>query len=133
MIVMQGKYDRLVNLTGHKLTFLVEDGTGAEWEVDVESSGSAVVRNDMAVVDHVVLDECFLPVLEVGDRRHIDGLPDPVDGVLYVTTGIVAAAAASRGREDVVSPGKIVRRGRNGQVVGAKSLIRLRHTDRKGE
>ena len=48
----------------------------------------------------------------------ITGLPPPVDGVIIVVSALVADAAK---RDDVMSPGELVRDA-NGVIVGARGL-----------
>ncbi|MBF8378501.1 hypothetical protein IW967_11610 [Alicyclobacillus mali] len=48
-------------------------------------------------------------------------LPDPTDDTVYVTSTIVAQAAARAGRTDVYSPAELVRDG-NGTVIGCRGL-----------
>lgn len=48
----------------------------------------------------------------------LPGLPDPVEGVWYITSFIVASAVC---RPDVVSPGELIR-GPDGQPIGCKGL-----------
>jgi hypothetical protein len=50
----------------------------------------------------------------------VTGLPAPVEGVFYIVSGMVAAAAP---RPDVLSPGELVR-DENGRPVGCKGLTR---------
>lgn len=49
----------------------------------------------------------------------VEGLPDPVDGVLYVVSAMVRAAVPDR--HDVASPGNQVRDA-NGAIIGCRSL-----------
>jgi len=50
----------------------------------------------------------------------VTGLPEPVEGVIYVVSGMVASASP---REDVMSPGDLVR-DENGRIVGCWGLRR---------
>ena len=48
----------------------------------------------------------------------VEGLPDPVDGTVYIVSGMVAARV---NRPDVFAPGELVRDA-NGQPIGCKGL-----------
>lgn len=50
----------------------------------------------------------------------VEGLPDPVSGVVYVVSALVRAAVPHR--TDVASPGDLVRN-EAGQVVGCRNLV----------
>lgn len=55
----------------------------------------------------------------------LEDMPDPEQGVIYIVSGITAAVAKMHGRDDVVSPNKIVRDKDSGSVVlGCQSLRR---------
>ena len=65
------------------------------------------------------------------------GMPDPINGTVYITSSIVAQYA---GRDDVVSPntsGKFAVRGNEGNIVGCRALQAftpsLRLDDEEGE
>lgn len=48
------------------------------------------------------------------------GLPDPVDGVMYIVSALVRAAVPAR--DDVASPGDLVRDS-DGNITGCKNLV----------
>ena len=50
----------------------------------------------------------------------VEGLPAPVDGVIFVVSALVRSAVPSR--TDVASPGDLVR-GEDGQPIGCRGLI----------
>ena len=92
------------------------DGTSVVYEVPASGSLArlAVSREIRypVTVDGVTLPCCFPTMGEV------TGLPDPVDGVIIVVSALVADAAK---RDDVMSPGELVRDA-NGVIVGARGL-----------
>mgnify|MGYP001346088983 CR=1 FL=1 len=49
------------------------------------------------------------------------GLPEPKEGVLYITSLVVAQAAAAMGRNDIVAPHSV--RDGSGKVVGCDGFI----------
>lgn len=117
---------RLVNLTGHPVTLI-----GA-WNVTtLPVDGRARVDSKMRMVDRLVvpsgipgLDDWFIPVLEVAETSGVIGLPDPIDGCVFIVSGIVASHESVRGRGDVVTVSRLERVG--GKVEGARALMRIR-------
>lgn len=101
----------LVNLTPHVLNIHTPSGV-----VVVPPSGTIArcqaITSPMGEVDGVpVVSTGFGPVV---------GLPGPVPGTTYVVSGLVASAAR---REDVLSPGELVRN-EAGQPIGCRGLSR---------
>jgi hypothetical protein len=47
----------------------------------------------------------------------IEGLPEPQEGVYYIVSGLVAAAAAKIGRVDCLAPGALVRDKNNPSLI----------------
>lgn len=47
----------------------------------------------------------------------IEGLPEPQEGVYYIVSGLVAAAAAEIGRKDCLAPGALVRDKNNPSLI----------------
>jgi hypothetical protein len=98
-----------VNLTPHEVRVLSEDG---EVIAILPTSGTiARVGETATLVSGIVW------AVEPGA---ITGLPAPVEGKMYVCSGMVAAAAK---RKDVVSPYGLVRDS-NGQPIGCKGFCR---------
>lgn len=101
-----------VNLCPHKVDVVRADGT----VMTLPPSGQlARVRTSRRVV--AVVEGVEIHATEFGD---IEGLP-AADGRIFIVSGLVAGRA---GREDVVSPGELVR-GADGQPVGCKGLSRV--------
>jgi hypothetical protein len=64
----------------------------------------------------------IVPVPLVSKRfQDLEGLPEPVEGVLYIASALAARAAWEQGRRDVVCPGDPIRDD-EGRVVGAAAL-----------
>jgi hypothetical protein len=104
---------KLVNLTPHKLNLCDEEGNEI---LAVEPSGDVArvetERQQVGAVQGVPLYETR--------QGEIENLPEPEEGVLYVTSGFVRSATD---REDTVSPGELIR-DENGNPVGAQGLTR---------
>lgn len=103
------------NLTPHPITFVGVDG-GADLTIAPEPTPA---RLSTEVV--TIGDVNGIPVTETrfGD---VTGLPEPQDGVVYVTSALVAKAAA--GRDDVFVTSDAVRDAQ-GRVVGCRALGRI--------
>jgi hypothetical protein len=52
----------------------------------------------------------------------IEGLPEPQEGLYYIVSGLVAAAAAKIGRVDCLAPGALVRDKKTGVILGCLFL-----------
>lgn len=91
---------KFVNLTPHIVSLQHENG-------DVQNipiSGECRVT----IVDTVVGSHAGIPIV-VATYGELIGLPEPVEGTLYILSLLAAQAAAAIGRFDVVSPGKLLR------------------------
>jgi hypothetical protein len=64
------------------------------------------------------INEIPLRVSEYGD---IENLPDAAEGVIYVTSQLVYAAAVKKGRQDIYYPDELVRN-EQGVIVGCMAL-----------
>lgn len=105
-----------VNLTPHELNIYNRDG---EHVTDIEPSGDTV-RVD---VSRDVVDEIGdIPILET-EYGEVDGLPEPEEGVVYIVSGFVKTHPSVESREDVYSPGELVRDD-EGNPIGCKGLNR---------
>lgn len=99
------------NATPHALQILREDGPPAVFPVDLPAPRLAVTRDTLPSIDGFAVAR---PTM-----GQTTGLPDPVDGVYYVVSALVADA--NRDRRDLLSPGELVRDDA-GKVVGAKGF-----------
>lgn len=102
----------LVNLTGHPLNVC---------GVTLAPMGQARVKSQMTTAEVITLAYVDVPILDIVEG-HIENLPEPRAGVLYIVSGVVAAAAR---REDVVAPARMSRN-REGDVIGCRALARPR-------
>ena len=118
--IRDGTYRRVANLTGRDLYFVSgDDSDDRAWHLFVE--GDARIVGNRPIVEYVNYNGFRVPVLDVGGRRAAN-VPDKEDGVLLITSSLVANHLK---RADVVSPGNVIRRGVNGQVVAARALLRF--------
>ena len=107
---------RIINLTRHPVRFVLDNGTFFELD-----PGGVTARVGSRTVEDLrveLVKGVEIPIYRMVDQRLID-LPDPVHGVLYVTSGLVAAVAT---RPDVVAPIR-TQRDSTGRVVGVKGLL----------
>lgn len=105
----------IVNLTPHAVTVLPQAG-GA---VTFQSNGTvARIREITGPETWLATDAGRVPIQQVTYADHVDGLPDPSPGVLYLVSRVTAAAVR---RADLVFPqGEI--RDDDGQIVGCRAL-----------
>jgi hypothetical protein len=101
----------IVNLTPHDLSVVLAD----ESVCKIPKSGQ--------VARVATKREAARPIGGVQTFRttygEVEGLPDPVDGTVFVVSGMVAARCPDR--SDVFAPGELVRDG-DGNVVGCRGL-----------
>ena len=115
----------IVNLTAHPLNFVSNDG---QVILTVPPSGTVTrVATDRQLVgtintadDNLGDDSSPQLAITVPNFGQITDLPDPQAGTIFVVSAMVAIAA---GRDDVFSPGDLVR-GPGGQPVGCRGLTR---------
>ena len=101
---------KLINLTPHSVKLVTPEGV-----VEFTSAGVARVSSTQEEIGRVV----GTPLVRA-TFGEVTGLPEPVEGTLFIVSGMVRAALPGRG--DLVSPGDLVR-DEAGAVVGCKSLI----------
>ena len=106
---------KIVNLTPHVLNILNADGFGG---IDLPSSGLARVATSRVQTG----EARGIPLFETRFGE-VTGLPDAQEGTLFVVSGIVAAHPSVRSREDVFSPGELVR-DEGGKPIGCRGLSR---------
>ncbi len=108
-----------INLTPHDITVFVGDGS-----IVIPASGT--VARVSSIYTHVG-DIDGIPVSEVsyGD---VHGLPQPMDGVIYVVSALVLNALKAKGvnRTDVVAPDtdKGAVRDTSGRIIGVRGFIK---------
>jgi len=109
----------LVNLTRHDIVVVGEDGQEV---LRVPPSGQeARAKASTEVV--ALLNGIEVAKSTIGD---VEGLPEPVEGTVYITSSLVAQKVAGL-REDVVSPdtGPTAVRNAAGQIVAVKRFQRF--------
>ena len=114
----------IVNLTPHPIVLVGANGN--RWTFP--SSGVCRVTSNAGALT----DVAGIPVPVAGATTFgaIEGLPAPVDGVVFIVSGMVASALVSSGvsRPDVLVPGTGPNDGavrdEQGRIVGVTRLVR---------
>lgn len=103
----------LVNATPHELNIVQLDGT----VLTLPSSGVCPRCESNELVDRAI------GLIEITRQTlgHVQGLPDPIPGVYFIVSRLVASAC---GREDLLVPGALLRDDQ-GKVIGCKGLSRI--------
>jgi len=107
----------LINLTPHRINVFVDlDDCG---DLVLEPSGQIARVN---VQNEKFMEMDGIPIMrqKVGE---VIGLPEPIPGVVYIVSTIVAMAMKGKGRYDIVAPGELVRDG-EGKPIGCYGLTR---------
>ena len=106
-------YVTLINATPHPLNIVQRDGS----VLTLEASGICPRRESSELVEQAI------GLIEITRQTlgHIEGLPDPVPGLYFIVSRLVASATE---REDLLVPGPLVRDDQ-GRVIGCKGLSRL--------
>ena len=107
----------IVNLTPHELKLHDEDG---RLVATVPPSGQVARVRTQSVRVGKTPEGVPLYVTEFGD---VEGLPEPSEGTIYVVSGLVRSHPSVAAREDVYSPGRLLRDDA-GRVIGAVGLTR---------
>jgi len=113
----------IVNLTPHNINLDDADGV----RTVIPSSGVARVASTPGALETVA--GVPVPIAGRATYGEIEGLPDPVEGTLYVVSKVVLDVVNERGgRDDVVGPGTGPKDGaiRNeaGNVIAVTRLVR---------
>ena len=98
-----------INLTPHQID---EQITG----LSIPSSGIARIKIQSRVIDTID----GVPLYHSYYVGNLEGLPEPVDGIIYVVSALALNAVPSE-RTDVVAPGDVVRDDK-GRVIGCKGF-----------
>ena len=107
--------DNYVNLCPHSVSIQTPHGI---LELPPPIAGSPVARLEVSK-DHTPHLKYLVPTVRAQFGRVI-GLPEPVEGKIYVTSTLVASTVR---RADVVSPGELVRTP-DGAIVGCEGLVK---------
>lgn len=108
---------KIVNLTPHVLR--VETETEGYFIVTPPSGQLARVGVVMSPLTAISVEGGDVPLAR-SITGEVVGLPAPEEGVIFVTSLLAAQAAR---REDVLSPGELIR-GEDGQPIGCRGLSR---------
>lgn len=109
---------KLINATPHEITLLSRDGVEQDAKKQFLASASEIkvlqkippagILPRVAMSNNPVEPIEGIPV-EAVTYGEIEGLPEAEEGVFYIVSGLVAAAAAKQGRADCLAPGALVR------------------------
>ena len=89
----------IINTTPHDIVIRSESGVDTSIPksgIDVRVTASTGGRND--------IDGVPCPVFDADEAGHVQGLPDPTEGVIFLVSGLVGAALAGT-RTDLLVPG----------------------------
>jgi len=122
----------LINATPHSITLVSRRGVEQDSKKQflAEAEAVEILRE---IPPSVILARVSMVNLPAGEidgiavesvtYGEIEGLPEPQEGVYYVVSGLVAAAAAKIGRVDCLAPGALVRDKSNpGTILGCLFL-----------
>lgn len=101
----------IVNLTPHVINVVREDGT----KIEITPSG-VIPRVSVTTVPAGSINDIPLFRNEYGN---VVDLPDPVDGTLYVVSGLLKSACPQR--SDLVVPARQIR-DEQGRIIGCEGL-----------
>ena len=102
---------KMINLTPHKISIVVSDGT-----IEIPPSGQ-VAR--CAAVQTAAGDANGIPLVRQVFGQ-VESLPEQEQGTIFIVSALVRAAESTR--PDLASPGDLVRDSA-GAVVGCRNLI----------
>lgn len=108
----------LINLTPHTINLCNKEG---EVVMSIPSSGNARVSVKPGQASY--FDGVPVPVFSPSVYGEVQDLPDPVEGIIYIVSMMVAQRCPNR--VDVVGPDSgptAVRK--DGQIVGVRGLVR---------
>lgn len=107
---------KIVNLTPHEITFILEEG-----EYKVKPSGTvARVTAETKTAGHIFATRFDLKIpVTVTEYGEVEGLPEPTEGVIYIVSSLVAKRVPDR--DDVFIPNESIRDDK-GRIIGCKSL-----------
>jgi hypothetical protein len=119
----------LINATPHSITLVSREGVEQDnrrqflaetVEILREIPPSGILaRVSMVNFPAGEIDGIAIESVTYGE---IEGLPEPQEGVYYIVSGLVAAAAAKIGRVDCLAPGALVRDKKTGVILGCLFL-----------
>jgi hypothetical protein len=114
----------LINATPHSITLVSREGVEQDnrrqflaetVEILREIPPSGILaRVSMVNLPAGEIDGIAIESVTYGE---IEGLPEPQEGLYYIVSGWVAAAAAEIGRKDCLAPGALVRDKNNPSLI----------------
>jgi len=117
-----------VNMTPHALNVFTGNADNPGEVLTLPPSGNSVrvaqTFQPAGVMGGVSLYQAVYGNVETIDnatKAVVGGLPQPVDGTVYVVSGQALEAVKASGRSDFAAPGELVRDA-NGQPVGCNGL-----------
>jgi hypothetical protein len=97
---------KIVNLTPHPVRIRLEDGsTYSSYPAGLARVSSTSVALGALEIESPHGDKIMRVPVFATHFGTVEGLPDPVEGTIYVTSALVAEAATRAGRTDVFAPG----------------------------
>ena len=114
----------IINATPHAITIVSKKGVEQDSKKQFLAETVEVVREipSSGILPRVSMTNSpageidGIPIESVV-YGEIEGLPDAQEGVYYIVSGLVAAAAAKIGRTDCLAPGALVRDKNNPSVI----------------
>lgn len=104
----------LINLTPHAINVVCGITTRT-----IPASGTiARVSTESVLVGEIN----GLPIYQT-KYGELEGLPEPKVDTMYIVSAMAAAAAKAAGRDDILSPGELIR-DEAGQPIGCRGLVR---------
>ena len=120
----------IINATPHTITLVSKQGVEQDSRKQFLAETVEIMRSipSSGILPRVKLDnEPAEPIdgipVETVIYGEIEGLPEYQEGIYYIVSGLVAAAASKQGRTDCLAPGAIVRDKNNpGLILGCLFL-----------
>ena len=121
----------LINATPHSITLVSREGVEQDSKKQFIAEAEAVeilreippseilARVSMVNLPAGEIDGIPIESVIYGE---IEGLPEPQEGLYYIVSGLVAAAATKIGRKDCLAPGALVRDKKTGVILGCLFL-----------
>ena len=114
----------IINATPHKITLVSKQGVQQDSKKQFLAETVEILKEipPSGILPRVSMSNSpageidGIPVESV-IYGEIEGLPDAQEGVYYIVSGLVAAAAAKVGRTDCLAPGALVRDKNNPAVI----------------
>lgn len=111
---------KIKNFTPHSITLICGHSPVV---IEPEAEPARIISESESVTEIPGLPEVVVVVRQRTSRCRVEGLPAPEDGVILITSSMVAEAAAAVGRTDVYAPDKLAR-GEGGEIIGCMGLAR---------